>query len=92
MQNVRFPDRLMGFVEAIVFALRGLFVTDRSRNHSVAQADRPKLLNDCVHPLLKMPLQIAKALSTPKTSQEIEKPEAGMLENIVSKFQNSSST
>lgn len=66
MQNVRSPNRLVGFVEAIVFASRGLFVTNRPRNHSVARAAWPKFPNDCAHPLLKMPLQIAKALSTLK--------------------------
>ena len=56
MQNVRFPNRLVGFIEAIVFVLRGLFVADRSRNTRWHRppADWSKLLNDCVHSLPKM--------------------------------------
>ena len=57
MQNVSSPNRQVGqvgFVDSIVFAPLGLFVNDRSRNHSMARADWPKSLNDCVHPLPRM--------------------------------------
>ena len=57
------------FVQAIVFAPLCRFVTDRLQNHSVARAGRPKLLNDCVHLLLEMPLRMSKALIAQKNKQ-----------------------
>lgn len=65
MQNVRSPNRRVGFVDSIVFAPLGLLANDRSQNHLMARADWPKSLNDCVHPLPKMLLWTAKALIFP---------------------------
>lgn len=65
MQNVRSPNRPVGFVDSIVFAPLGLLMTDRSQNYLMAQADWPKSLNDCMHPLPKMLLWTVKALIFP---------------------------
>ena len=65
MQNVRSPNRRVGFVDSIVLAPLGLLVTNRSQNHSMARADWPKSLKDCSHPLPKMLFWTAKALIFP---------------------------
>lgn len=65
MQNVRSPNRRVGFVDSIIFAPLGLLVNDRSQNHLMARADWLKSLNDCMHPLPKMLSWTAKALIFP---------------------------